>query len=71
MSQKEMSIYIGSVPQAVQNQSGLVYVRVKMSLQTRESVKRLPKSINYAKMNILVPYVLIEAEIAWNRTFLW
>ena len=62
MSQKEMSIYIGSVPQATLNQSGLAYVSEKMSLQTCESIKRSPKSINYTKMNILVPYVFTEAD---------
>ena len=39
MSQKKISIYIGSVPQSTLNQSGLVYVREKMSLQTREGRK--------------------------------
>jgi hypothetical protein len=38
MSQKEMSIYIGSAPQATLNLQGLVYVRVKMSLQTLKAV---------------------------------
>ena len=32
-----MSIYIGSVPQSTLNQSGLVYMREKMSLQTLKS----------------------------------
>ncbi len=41
MSQKEMSIYIGSVPQAILNQSGLVYVREKMSLQTLKAVNMI------------------------------
>jgi len=58
-----MSIYIGSVPQATNlYQSVLLYMREKMSLQTRESMKRSPKSINHTKMNILLLYGFIEAK---------
>jgi hypothetical protein len=50
MSQKKMSIYIGSVPQAILNQSGLVYVREKMFLQTLIAVNMIVE-INHSHEN--------------------
>ena len=45
-----MSIYMGSVPQATLNQSGLVYVREKMFLQTLIAVNMIVE-INHSYEN--------------------
>jgi hypothetical protein len=45
----EGDVSIGTIPQATLNQSRLVYVREKMSLQTVKIMKRSPKSINNRK----------------------
>jgi hypothetical protein len=42
--------YIGSIPQATLNLSGLVYVRVKMSLQTLKAVNMFVE-INHSYEN--------------------
>jgi len=50
MSQKKMSIYIGSVTQATLNLQGLVNVRVKMFLQTLKAVNMIVE-INHSYEN--------------------
>jgi hypothetical protein len=70
MSQKKMFV-IGGIPQETLKLSGLVYVREKMSLQARESIKRFPKSINNRKIPHACKYRMSEAKMVWNRPFLW
>jgi len=60
-----MSIYIGSVPQATLNLQGLVYVRVKMSLQPLKAVNMIVQ-INHLYENEYSRTVLTETRLCWR-----